>query len=543
MNRKHRFTQSVWSLTGALLLALPLSSAAETLMMPDRDALVGEDVVVWGVTTLGGVNYTLACGNGTDVTGPVTDGSYIPLVCNYAADGVFTTTLTVDGGTEVATAEVEVFDAAALPAFDERSVRINMAIEDGLRNLWTTQLNRAGNFPAGTTTNWGNSYPYADASLIVLAFENHGYLLTNDNVAPTGVYEKYIVRRGLNYVLSQLSALNLGVTPQGDDPCVSVSDGPAPCVGLQTPALQGYSVSLAILPFAGSGAPSRVNTEVGGVTAGMTFAEVLQRLTNTEAWGQTDGVGNMARGGEGYNLNGGQFDGSTVGWAVLAFVDAAAAGATVPAWVSTEFNFGFDNALNNDGSLDYQADGNPASNMAVGPQKNGIGLQGLFLIGEFAGARVAAVTANVDSWWSGFGGIGGNVWGGLSKPQQGLWVHDVQQLQRAVVPWHPDTAQCGPPGWPGPDSGQRLACGLRGLAGREPDRAEHYRRGDLGTIDGVLLLLLRRVSGDGDGASGSVPVRDPPAPRPQLRPPAIHGHQLYRHPAHGDRAFGGFLWT
>jgi hypothetical protein len=290
-----------------------------------------------------------------------------------------------------------------------------MAIQDGLRYLWTAESNRAANFPAAVTTNWGGSFPYAEASMVVLAFENHGFKLANNNSPPTGIYEKYIVRRGLNYVLAQLSSVTLTLQGTGgvNNPCVGPGIEPAPCVGLRTPADPGYSVAVAMLPFAASGALARINTEIatglGGVAlGGKTYGEILQRLTNAEAFGQTDSGTN--RGGFGYQLNGNQFDGSTIGWAVLAFLDAAAAGATVPAFVKTEFTFGLAGALNNDGSFDYQNNGNPATASSAGPQKAGIGLQSLFFIGETTGARVTAVTNNINSWWTGAGGIGQNSW-------------------------------------------------------------------------------------------------------------------------------------
>ena len=60
-----RFRRYLGRTLGALLLAFPLAGLAETLMMPDRDGLVGQNIVVWGVTTLAnGTNYTLDCGNG-----------------------------------------------------------------------------------------------------------------------------------------------------------------------------------------------------------------------------------------------------------------------------------------------------------------------------------------------------------------------------------------------------------------------------------------------------------------------------------------------
>ena len=94
---------------------------------------------------------------------------------------------------------------------------------------------------------------------------------------------------------------------------------------------------------------------------------------------------------------------------MLGFLDAEAAGAVVPAFVRTEFKFGFDNALNTDGSFDYSGDGSPVSQSSPGPQKTGIGLQGLYFLSD-AGARVGLVSTNLSSWWEGGPGIGQNPW-------------------------------------------------------------------------------------------------------------------------------------
>ena len=436
-------------------------------MMPEREALVGEDVVVWGVSDQAG-DYTLDCGNGT-VFGPsaISDGSYIAHICNYGAQGTFTASLTTDAGPETATVDVAVFDGAALSATDLRGVRINMAIEDGLRYLWTQQQSRVGNFPNGLVTTWENFYAPAPTSLVVLAFENQGYTLPNDNSVPTGIYEKYVVRRGLNHVIGSLLPVQLGPTPQGDDPCVGVPAGPDACDGLTVSFDPGYTLGLAMLSLAGSGALDRVNTEVTNLTENMTYGEILQRMTNALAWGQADNGCGISSGGWVYNLNSCAFDGSTVGWALLAFLDAAAAGAVVPDWVSQEFGPGFNNTLNDNGSFDYRADANPAGDSSPGPQKVGIGLQGLFWIGELAGPRVDAVATNIDSWWNGAaGGIGGNAWGcavpGVPYPNdvnkgcaysmfnnfKGLKLHGIQTLPNVGRPagpgaipandWHED---------------------------------------------------------------------------------------------------------
>ncbi len=394
------------AILGAVLFSLPVVTMAETLMMPDREGLVGEDVVVWGATDQVG-NYTLDCGNGTTDIAAVGDGSYIPFVCNYASEGTFTASLTVGGESD--TADVGVFDAAGLSAFDERGVRINMAIEDGLRWLWVNQSNRAGNFPASTVTEWPGSFwvnPFT--SFVVLAFENQGYRLSNDNVAPTDIYEKYVVRRGINRILTNLSTINIGPQAAGD-PCVGLPIDGEECIGLyenrHDEFHQSYATGVATLALAGSGATARTNTEVAGFTNGRTYGEILQRMSNALVFGQIEpAVGfpaGASRGGWYYNFNSSSSDGSTVGWVLLALLDAEAAGATVPAFAKSEHAFAVDGSLNDDGSYDYQGNGDPASNSNVGIEKGGVGLQGLFYSGELVGPRVAAVEQYLSDRWNG----------------------------------------------------------------------------------------------------------------------------------------------
>jgi hypothetical protein len=220
-------------------------------------------------------------------------------------------------------------------------------------------------------------------ALAVLAFQNHGYRLPNSNAVPTGLYQKYAVRRGFNYVLARLTTLNLNITPAGNNPCLP--DLVAPCTGLSagTTADPGYENGIALLPFAGSGALNRTVTEVAAANVnGKTFAEILQRMVNASIWGQNDsGTG---RGGWYYTYNFTSSDGSTNGWQLLGLLDAAAAGATVPAWVKTEWALALAAGLNNDGSFDYQANANRASNSAVNVAKAGVGVQGMFFADRLA---------------------------------------------------------------------------------------------------------------------------------------------------------------
>ncbi len=223
-------------------------------------------------------------------------------------------------------------------------------------------MNREANFPDGTATSWSNYVDFADTSLVVLAFENQGYKI-QANVPPTGIYEKYIVRRGLNYVLSSLNVVRPwasrrpATTPASE--CRPLPSPTASVIG--RPGTRGYTTALAILSVAGSGALTHIDTESGGVTMGKTYGEILQRLVNALAWGQND-AGGSGQGGWDYGFNNtSRADGSTIGWDVLALLDAAAAGATVPPWVKTEFSVLLNSGgiLNTDGSFDYVADGKP----------------------------------------------------------------------------------------------------------------------------------------------------------------------------------------
>jgi beta-lactam-binding protein with PASTA domain len=400
-------------LAAILWASTAVTVSAETLMMPKRDMLSGAAQVVWGVTTLPNhtaaapTTYSIDFGDGTaPATGNVIDRSYLAVNHTYTSAGTFTATLTVTRATtiETATVDVRVYDPAAISAEQLRGVRVNAAIEDGLRYLWVNQTSRATNFPAGVTTSWSASYPESFSALVVLAFENHGYHLENNDDAPLGLYEKYVVRRGLNFIINELRTFSLTVQPAGN-PCVNVEA--APCIGLrQNQQSEGYATSLAILPIAASNALNRHVSEIAGTenmgyVVGKTYGEVLQRLVNAMAFGQ--GESGFARGGWAYNFNSGNTDGSTIGWNVLALLDAAAAGITVPAFVKTEFtNFAVPYGINSDGTFDYTSDNNAASNNIRNMVKAGVGLQAMFYadIVGLGDARVLAGRNATNARWN-----------------------------------------------------------------------------------------------------------------------------------------------
>jgi hypothetical protein len=326
--------------------------------------------------------------------------------------------LTVVNGatTESDTATVRVFDPSLISASDLRGLNINRTIQDGLRWLWTNQFNRAANFPSGALTSWGfpSGHDHAFSSLVVLAFENHGYHVPSTDAAATGIYEKYIVQRGLNFVADQLFQQVLTVQPAGD-PCVG-GVGPAPCTGLYNNEQPGYGTAIAALPLAASTAlgrhvPAGIGANNAFFVAGKTIGEVLQRVMNTIAWGQNDGTC-IGRGGWIYGFSSGfcqQSDGSTVGWDVFALLDANAVGIVEPMFVKSEFkDFAMPQGLNGpaagvyDGTFDYRADNNPAVSNLPNVARAGIGGQSLFYTGAAVGdSRVTAAQNFIASRWSG----------------------------------------------------------------------------------------------------------------------------------------------
>lgn len=416
------------------------TAAAATDAMPNRDALQGTSVVVWGNTTqANGIGYTIDFGDGSpNEVGVVADRSYIATNHTYASAGVKTVTLTV--GLEVATTQVNVIDPATLTADQLRGIKINLAIQDGLRWLYVNQDNRAADFDLSTTS-WSEasgaqSHSTSYTSLTVLAFENHGYQVSNDDAAPVGLYQKYVVQRGLNYLFDTLNKVTLqcgGAAEPAGDPCVGVPADADVNQGLgQTfDGPTGYSTSVAALAVAGSGAMNRhvaaglgmgasgicgffgCNTGNGGFVAGKTYKEVLQRQTNTIVWAQADDStvcgSDFNRGGWRYGLDDCQSDGSAIGWALLALLDAGAAGATVPAHVATELPSVIANTSCDDGGgplsdgLGYDSCF-PWSGGAVGAGnvlRTGIALQAHFYMSTpIADPRVVNARDYINDAWN-----------------------------------------------------------------------------------------------------------------------------------------------
>ena len=391
-------------LAAAFIALAATAASADTRIMPNRQALMGTSIVVWGNTTLAnGTPYTLDCGNGASTTGTVPDQSYIQRSCTYASANSFTVTLTV--GAEVATAVVAVVDPGVADAFTLRNTKINMAIEDGLRFLYQLQFNRAANF-SGNMTNWTftstASNPNAFSALAILAFQNQGHPVNGPN---TDIYTPVVVR-GLNYLFDKMSQIDMtSDCGTANNPCINV---PAPMnVGLAASGDGSNAYSTPIFAAAVSAAvnasplmtvPAGIGSNNSNFVAGKTFSEILQRLVNADAWGQSSS--GLGTGGWYYNLRAfSNSDGSTTGWQMLGLLDSQSAGATIPAFVKTRFTTLMGNQENTNGTWDYQVDGNPASGGSM--TRVGITLQALAFLGlPSSDPRFSAAETYITTNWT-----------------------------------------------------------------------------------------------------------------------------------------------
>ena len=133
--------------------------------MPDRDALKGLQIVVWGNTTEVAGPVTISFGDGTPDETPafnINSQSYIATTHTYTTALVeedFTFTLTVGGSS--ASATITVIDGAALTASQLEDQQINNAIEDGLRYQYFSVDSREVRHDAGwSSASWASHSSY-----------------------------------------------------------------------------------------------------------------------------------------------------------------------------------------------------------------------------------------------------------------------------------------------------------------------------------------------------------------------------------------------
>lgn len=349
----------------------PLRLPDDVNAMPaDRQAWVGEGIVLWGNVNSDdpALTYEWDFGDASPVAvGAVIDPHYIPESHSYAAVASYTATLTVsDVGGPIGSASVviDVLDPVPLTPEEKLEIDVNQTIQDGLRWLYLDQNLPTGYWEWG---DWGSDRPAVTAEAI-LAFENHGYLPTDDvNVA---IYAEY-VELGLNYIVSQAMTEAAGV----GDPDGNGNGVRAYWTGLSSnrdPLMTG----MAMAALVGSGDQA-------------SYMTLIEDAVDYLAWAQN------GDGGWGYgHFPGGSSDNSNTQWPVLGMVGAEVWGVAIPASVKPALS----------PWIDYTQDDFSGGGGYAGPGGN-MGMTGAILTemafyGDIPGVlRVDAAVGYVDVNW------------------------------------------------------------------------------------------------------------------------------------------------
>lgn len=228
-------------------------------------------------------------------------------------------------------AMISVFDADGNRYSDEYpvmirakniQVEINVAIDEGLWYLHKTQTGPVALDANNLETHWTfSSYTAGVTASAVQAFAINGHLETMDpNRDP------YVVNviRGVNYLLTRLISVNIGMQAFGDPD--TNGNGTALNVNSGQPI---YELGQVMDAFVALGAPDLVARTGGANIKGRSYRELVQDMADMYSWGQTDGD----VGGWRYSWNSG-IDNSAAQWGAIGYLAGEHLyGTQVPQWV------------------------------------------------------------------------------------------------------------------------------------------------------------------------------------------------------------------
>ncbi|MCK4357198.1 MAG: T9SS type A sorting domain-containing protein, partial [Candidatus Cloacimonetes bacterium] len=312
--------------------------------MPHYYSWVGREITIWGNVHWGDISsgtYEWDLGDGTILTGVVTNSRYIAVTHTYATGGIKTATLTVtDDNSQI---DVDQTTIDVIPIVDKQQ-RINAAIEDGMRWLYLDQ--NANGWWYSTNDDYG----MATTGLAVLAFEENAH---HGNDDPDEDIYAETVQLGLDWILN-----TYGRTVSIDEEYAGNPDTDGDGIGVYfSDCPMAYENGIAILAVAASNQPDRIIDS--GYLAGMTYYEVMEDAMNCIAWSQADSTAGGYRGGWRYNAysanNWGDSDNSAVQWPVLALEAIEKNMPTIhtPQWVGNKLAYWLDYSQSADGGFGY----------------------------------------------------------------------------------------------------------------------------------------------------------------------------------------------
>jgi hypothetical protein len=193
---------------------------------------------------------------------------------------------------------------------DTLDVRTNMAIDKG---LWYLHKQQTITGDMGSWSGRGGNERTAGTSSSVQAFEINGHRQAGDALEDPYVHT---TRRGLNYILSQLTVTNVA----------GAADVNGNGRGLSSPSSQVYTGGQIVDAFVASGTPDTVASI--GNAAGSTYGEIVQDLLDAYAGGMS-----RASGGWIYSWGQAGIDSSSSQWAAIGDLAAQSWGKALPQFV------------------------------------------------------------------------------------------------------------------------------------------------------------------------------------------------------------------
>jgi len=388
--------------------------------MPTYYTWPTKEITLWGNVSWenysGTGTYYWVFGDGTQSdTVNITDPRYLSTTHTYSTMATYYATLIVDddlGQTASATTRILVMDM--------NDAKVNKAIEDGLRYLYTQQY---------ADGHWYGSYSYSPApevaatSLAILSMEENGHLPW---LSPDDDIYKEVVQKGFEWLWEEIERNSISTQSAGNPD----TDGNGYGYHFSNDR-SSYSDPMALAAIIASNSPESVIENGPTWVQGQTYYNVAQNIVDEIAWSQTES-GNY-RGGWRYKIttsNYGNSDMSTTQWTVLSLLYAENWGISAPSWVRTEMEYWISYIQRSDGGFGY-TDPSSTGNLA----RVGSGFTCLYYMGDGPGdSRYDNAINWVENNFTTNDGYSGIY--GIYAMYKGLWFYDLLNTIIGTHNWY-----------------------------------------------------------------------------------------------------------